>query len=105
MKITLISILLALLLIIATATSTKQNDKDTEIDVMITKNEEHISRADTVIKVADQYQKEKMNELRETVCELEKEKQRLESTLELTKHELVIIKEVFNVNHTDSSGY
>ena len=105
MKAILISISLILLLIITAATSTKQNDKDTEIDDMITKSEEHISRADTVIKVANQQQKEKMNELRETVCKLKKEKQILESTLETTKHELVIIKEVFNINSTDSNEY
>lgn len=105
MKATLISISLILLLIITTATSTKQNSRDTDIDAMIIKSEEHISRADTIIKIADQHQKEKMNELRETVCKLEKEKQILESTLETTKHELVVIKEVFNITPTDSNRY
>jgi hypothetical protein len=81
-------------LIITTATSTKQNSRDTDIDAMIIKNEEHISRADTVMKIADQHQKEKMDELREAIYKLKKEKQILESTLETTKHELQIIKNV-----------
>jgi hypothetical protein len=105
MKATLISISLILLLIITTATSTKQNSRDTEIDVMIIKNEEHISKADTIIKIADQRQKEKIDELHEAVCKLKKEKQMLESTLETTKHELVVIKEVFNIIPIDSNRY
>ena len=61
MKAVLISISLILLLIITAATSTKQNSRDIEINTIIAKNEEHISRANTVMKVADQHQKEKMN--------------------------------------------
>lgn len=106
MKAVITPILLLLLLIIATATSNKQSDKEVDkVEKMINESEEHVSRANAVVQVADQQQKEKMNELRKTVCKLEKEKQMLKSTLELTKNELIVIKEVLYVNPTDSTGY
>ena len=106
MKTVLISALLVFLLVITTAISNKQSDKKIdEIEKMISENEKHISKANAVVQVADQQQKEKMNELRKTVCKLEKEKQMLRSTLELTKNELVVIKEVVYVNPTDSTKY
>lgn len=106
MKTIITPILLVFLLIIATATSNKQNDKEVDkVGKMISENEEHISKANAVVKVADQQQIERMNKLRETVCKLEKEKQMLKSTLELTKNELVVIKEVLYMNPTDSNGY
>ena len=106
MKAVITHILLLLLLIIATATSNKQSDKEVDkVEKMINESEEHVSRANAVVQVADQQQKEKMNELRKTVCKLEKEKQMLKSTLELTKNELIVIKEVVYVNSTDSTKY
>lgn len=106
MKTIITPILLLFLLIIATATSNKQDDKKVDrVEKMINESKEHVSKANAVVQVADQQQKEKMNELRKTVCKLEKEKQMLKSTLELTKNELVVIKEVVYVNSTDSTKY
>jgi hypothetical protein len=85
MKIILISILLIMLLVIPAATSTKQNNRNVEIDNIIVKNEEHIYKANVVVKIADKQQKEKMEALHKAVQKLKKEKKVLENKLQLTK--------------------
>jgi hypothetical protein len=90
MKAILISISLTLILIITAATSVKHNNKNVEVDDILIKSEEHIYRANIVVKIADQQQKEKMEVLHKTVQKLKKEKKVLENKLQLTKNNNVI---------------
>jgi hypothetical protein len=95
MKTVLVSILLALL-IVATSTPTKLTEPKNDVDEVLLKCESNLSKASTVAKVADKQQKEKMDELHETIQKLETEKKQLETTLTKTKYELQ------NVKHIDS---
>lgn len=93
MKTILVSILLALL-IVATSTPARLTEPKNEVDEILSKCESNLSKASTVAKIADKQQKEKMDELHETVQKLETEKKQLEIILTETKHELQIIKHI-----------
>lgn len=93
MKTILVSILLALL-IVATSTPARLTEPKNDVDEILSKCESNLSKASTVAKVADKQQKEKMNELHETVQKLETEKKQLETILIETKYELQTIKHI-----------
>lgn len=90
MKATLISISLILIIIITAATSVKHNNRNVEVDDILVKSEEHIYRANIVVKIADQQQKEKMEALHKAVQKLKKEKKVLENELQLTKNTNIV---------------
>jgi septal ring factor EnvC (AmiA/AmiB activator) len=100
MKTVLASILLTLV-IIATSSSHKFKKEEINIDNVIEENDKHISKAHTVNKIADQQQKEKVEEMLKTINQLKKEKKQLETTLIKTNYKLQIIK----VNVIDTSEY
>lgn len=93
MKTILVSILLALL-IVATSTPARLTEPKNDVDEILSKCESNLSKASTVVKVADKQQKEKMDELHETVQKLETEKKQLETILTETKYELQTIKHI-----------
>lgn len=93
MKTILVSILLALL-IVATSTPARLTEPKNDVDEILSKCESNLSKASTVAKVADKQQKEKMDELHETVQKLETEKKQLETILTETKYELQTIKHI-----------
>jgi septal ring factor EnvC (AmiA/AmiB activator) len=100
MKTVLASILLTLV-IIATSSSHRFKKGETNIDNVIKENDKHISKAHAVNKIADQQQKEKVEEMLKTINQLKKEKKQLETTLIKTNYKLQIIK----VNVIDTSEY
>ena len=100
MKTVLASILLTLV-IIATSSSHRFKKGETNIDNVIKENDKHISKAHAVNKIADQQQKEKVEEMLKTINQLKKEKKQLETTLIKTNYKLQINK----VNVIDTSEY
>jgi septal ring factor EnvC (AmiA/AmiB activator) len=100
MKTVLASILLTLI-IIATSSSFKFKKEEINIDNVLEESDKHISKAYAVNKIADQQQKEKMDEMFKTINKLKIEKKQLEKTLVKTTHELQIIK----INVVDTSEY
>jgi hypothetical protein len=100
MKTILASILL-ILVIIATSSSHKFKKEETNIDNVIKENDKHISKAHAINKIADQQQKEKVEEMLKTINQLKIEKKQLETTLIKTNYKLQTIK----VNVVDTSEY
>jgi septal ring factor EnvC (AmiA/AmiB activator) len=100
MKTVLVSILVVLL-ITSAPSPTKPKKEEVNIDNVLEESDKHISKAYAVNKIADQQQKEKMDEMLKTINKLKIEKKQLEKTLVKTTHELQIIK----INVVDTSEY
>jgi hypothetical protein len=95
MKIVLAS-LLVVVLITSAPSPTKLKKEEINVDSILFRCDENLSKASTVNKVADQQQKIKITELHETVTKLEEEKQVLETVLTETKYKLKVVENVID---------
>lgn len=97
MKIVLAS-LLVVVLITSAPSPTRFKKEEINVDSILLRCDENLSKASMVNKVADQQQKTKITELHETVTKLEEEKQVLETVLTETKFKLKVVEKVITVD-------
>ena len=75
---------------------------DSSIDSLLAKSNNTFKKASTTCKKAEEHQSKMINEVKEKVVTLEKEKEELQTTLTETKTELQNAKEIINTNAADT---
>ena len=97
MKIILISSLITILFISNFPPNTP-TFKTSDVNVILSKSEENLTKACSVAKIADTQQKEEMIGMKAKIDQLTKERNQLQKTLTKTQNELQTIKTYTNTN-------
>jgi TolA-binding protein len=75
---------------------------DSSIDSLLAKSNNTFKKASKTCKKAEEHQAKMINEVKEKVVSLEKEKEELQTTLTETKIQLQDAKEIINTNAVDT---